>query len=278
MSASKPNAPAVEYNVIFRRSEALQYRILACLLAVGLTSVLPTQAGVQPHRSPITLTRPKQWGNSFKGIYRYLNTKKRTIALTFDACDSRHQPGYDSVLIRYLEFHRIPATFFVSGKWIKAHPAILKRWARNPLFEIENHGLRHLPCSAIGRSAYGIHGTHNIKELLAEIQENAKTIERITGVKPKFFRPATTFCDEIAVGLAEKQGYKIVGFSINGDGGATFPAATVTRTLLKSFPGAIVLCHLNHPEKGTGRGVIKAIPLLQKQGYTFAKLADIPLR
>ena len=41
----------------------------------------------------------------------------KAVALTFDLCPVRQGTGYDAALVDYLIEHKIPATFFASGKW-----------------------------------------------------------------------------------------------------------------------------------------------------------------
>jgi len=150
--------------------------------------------------------------------------------------------------------------------------------SKDPLFEIENHGLNHKPCSAMGRSAYGIKGTKNVGEIFDEIELNALRIQTMTGRKSKYYRPGTTFCDEICVEIANTLGYELVNFSVRGDAGATYSKKQVKEALLRSAPASIVLMHMNHPEGQTAEGVVEAIPELRKRGFRFVKLSEFGLR
>jgi peptidoglycan/xylan/chitin deacetylase (PgdA/CDA1 family) len=221
---------------------------------------------------------PLEWGEVVKGVKTRLNTDQKVLALTFDACGGPKGSNYDEKLIRYLENEKIPATLFVSGKWIDANSDILQALSRNPLFEIENHGLNHKPCSTIGRSAYGIKGTKNIRETYDEIESNGLKFLNLTGRKPKYYRPGTAYSDEICVEIANALGYEVVNFSIRGDAGATYSKKQVKEALLSSAPASIVLMHMNHPEGQTAEGVVEAIPELRKRGFRFVKLSEFGLR
>ena len=155
---------------------------------------------------------PREWGERVKGVKTRLNTDQKVLALTFDACGGIKGNGYDDRLIKYLESEKIPATLFISGKWIDANRNILKELAKNPLFEIENHGLNHKPCSVNGRSIYGIEGTRSVGELIDEIEQNGIKIQKLMGRKPKFYRPGTAYCDEIGVEVAKVLGYEVAEF------------------------------------------------------------------
>jgi peptidoglycan/xylan/chitin deacetylase (PgdA/CDA1 family) len=198
--------------------------------------------------------------------------------MTFDACGGPRGSGYDAKLINYLENEKISATLFVSGRWVDTNPEILKKLSENSLFEIENHGLNHKPCSAIGRSVYGIKGTKSVGEIFDEIELNALKIQTMTGRRPKYYRPGTAFCDEICVEVGNALGVEVVNFSVRGDGGATYSKKQVKEALLNAAPASIILMHMNHPEGKTAEGAMAAIPELKKAGFKFVKLSEYGLR
>ena len=219
-------------------------------------------------------TVPKIWSENAPGVETRLNTRDKVIALTFDACGGTGSDGYDAKLINFLTVQKIPATLFISGKWLATNLDNFKKLVANPLFEIENHGTAHIPCSADGHAAYGIAGTKNIGEMVDEIELNAEKLQSLTGRKPLFYRSSTAFTDEFCPQVARKLGYTVVSFSVLGDAGATYSAAQIEKTLLAAPPGSIVILHMNHPEKDTAEGVMQAVPKLEKEGFKFVKLED----
>jgi peptidoglycan/xylan/chitin deacetylase (PgdA/CDA1 family) len=221
---------------------------------------------------------PQEWGERVRGVKTRLNTGQKILALTFDACGGPKGSGYDAKLINFLTSEAIPATLFISGKWIDANPDIFQALARNPLFEIENHGLNHRTCSAIGLSVYGIRGTKSVGEIYDEVELNALKILNLTGRKPKYYRSGTAYCDEIGVEVANALGYEVVSFTVRGDAGATYSKQQVKEALLKASPSSIVLMHMNHPESETAEGVAEAVPQLRKWGFNFVKLSEYSLR
>ncbi|MHC1699047.1 MAG: polysaccharide deacetylase family protein [Geobacteraceae bacterium] len=221
---------------------------------------------------------PKEWGETVTGVKTSLKTKERVIVLTFDACGSAKGKGIDMDLIHFLEQEKIPATLFINARWIDANRELFLKIAANPLFTMANHGFKHRPASVNGRSVYGIDGTRDAAELIDEIELNARKIEQLTGTRPVYYRSGTAYYDEIAVQIAERLGHQVIGFSVLGDAGATFTREQVCSALLASVPGDIALLHMNHPESGTGQGVMMAIPQLRKKGFRFVRLSDYPLR
>ncbi|MFI1168473.1 polysaccharide deacetylase family protein [Streptomyces sp. NPDC020801] len=218
---------------------------------------------------------PHSWGFDAPGVVHSLPAGRREIALTFDACGGPGGSGYDHALIDFLRERRIPATLFINSRWIDENPAVFHRLAAEPQFEIANHGTRHRPLSVNGRSAYGIPGTRSVGEVYDEIAGNRAKLTRLLGAPPRFFRSGTAYCDDVAARIVGNLGERFVNFSVNGDGGATFTAEQVRTTVAAAPGGSIVLCHMNHPQGGTARGIATAVPHLLSRGHTFVRLSDV---
>ncbi len=218
--------------------------------------------------------RPHTWGFGGPAVIRDLHTSRRVIALTFDACGGAGGSGYDQALIGFLRRRQVPATLFLNSRWIDANPATFRQLAGEPLFEIANHGTRHLPLSVTGRSAYGITGTRDAGQVYDEVAGNQAKLTRLLGVPPRLFRAGTAYSDDIAARIVTAMTDRLVTFSVNGDGGATFTAGQVRDTVTAAPGGSIVLCHMNHPGSGTAEGIAAAVPRLIQAGYRFARLSD----
>lgn len=217
---------------------------------------------------------PSEWGEKVTGVITKLQTNDKVIALTFDACGGNGGNGYDKKLIDYLISENIPATLFVNYRWIDENMDTFKTLAQNPLFEIENHGYMHKPLSTTGKSVYGIKGTENINEVIDEITLNDKKIQSITGNKPRFFRSGTAYYDNISVQIAQELGYKVIGFDVIGDAGATFTKDQIIKASHSAKNGSIIIYHFNHPEKYTAEGLKVVLPQLIRDGFKFVKLSD----
>jgi len=252
------------------------------LLTTSLSAAEPQATAPENLKQTITARfaekKPKQWGENVTGVRSRMESRDKVIALTLDACGSAKGKGVDARLMDFLTQEQIPATLFINARWIDANPGLFRRLALNPLFEIANHGMWHKPASVSGRSVYGIAGTRDVGELIEEIELNARKIEDITGKRPRLYRSGTAYYDEVAVEVANALGHQVAGFSILGDAGATFSAAQVTAALLKAIPGDIALLHMNHPESGTGAGIIAAVPELKRRGFRFVRMSDYPLK
>jgi peptidoglycan/xylan/chitin deacetylase (PgdA/CDA1 family) len=257
------------------------FAILLLLIVTTLLTAAPAedmQALTERIAREFSGKVPKEWGESVTGVRNRLATGDKVLALTLDACGSPRGKGVDQKLIDFLAQEQIPATLFINARWIDANPLLFKRLTANPLFEIANHGMWHKPASVNGRTIYGIDGTKNVKELVQEIELNARKIEEITGKRPRFYRSGTAYYDEYAVQISQLLGHEVAGFSVLGDAGATFSAAQVKTALLASRSGDIIIAHMNHPEAGTGAGIMAAIPELKKRGFRFVRLSNYPLK
>ncbi|MEU1503507.1 polysaccharide deacetylase family protein [Kitasatospora sp. NPDC005748] len=217
---------------------------------------------------------PEEWGLEVSGVITGLPDGARTTALTFDACGGPGGSGYDADLIDLLRANGVPATLFLNARWIDANPAEFEALAGDPLFEIANHGTAHRPLSVAGRSAYGIAGTRDVGEAYDEIAGNAAKLTALLGRPPRFFRSGTAHYDDVATRIVTGLGERVAGFTVNGDGGATFSAAQVRSEVAAAPPGAIVIAHMNHPGGGTAPGFAAALPALLAQGRTFVRLSD----
>ncbi|MDF3289553.1 polysaccharide deacetylase family protein [Streptomyces silvisoli] len=218
---------------------------------------------------------PTKWGlDGVPGMVSRLPAGHRATALTFDACGGRGGSEYDSGLIECLRAHKVPATLFINSRWIDENRATFDHLAADPLFEIANHGTRHLPLSVSGRSAYGIPGTRSAGEVYDEVAGNREKLTKLLGHPPRYFRSGTAYCDDVAARIVSDLGERFISFDVNGDGGATFTPQQVHQAVLTARHGSIVISHMNHPRGGTARGYATAIPRLLESGHQFVRLSD----
>jgi peptidoglycan/xylan/chitin deacetylase (PgdA/CDA1 family) len=220
---------------------------------------------------------PVQWGEHVSGTAARIAAEGKEVALTFDACGGKKGSAVDWELLDFLRRERIPATLFLSGRWLAKNRETARELAGDPLFEIGNHGAEHRPLSVTGRSAYGIPGTESVTGAAREVEANARLLEEITGRRPRYFRSGTNHYDEVAVRVAADLGHTAVSHSHNGDGGASYPKKKIVEGLLSLRGGEIVLFHMNRPDGRTWEGLKEALPLLRKKGFIFVRLSDRPL-
>ncbi len=194
------------------------------------------------------------------------------VALTLDACGGPNGSEYDAALIDGLVMAGVPATLFVNQRWLNSNPGIAHELAAQPLFELANHGTRHVPLSVNGQAAYNILGSASAQEVVDEVWGCHEQLLALTGKRPRFFRSGTAHYDDVAVAIVRELGEIPVGFSLNGDGGATFSAATVRREVARTPSGGIVIGHFNQPRLAAGAGMLQAVTTMLDSGVEFVHI------
>jgi peptidoglycan/xylan/chitin deacetylase (PgdA/CDA1 family) len=198
-----------------------------------------------------------------------------TVALTLDACSGK----FDDDLIEFLIRHRIAATIFATKKWLLSNPhgvAIIK--AHLDLFDVEDHGENHIPAViGIGKSVYGIPGEPDVIHLRREVTEGARAITEMMGVPPHWYRGATAEYDAQAVSEIDAMGYKIAGFSVNADSGATLKQGAIVERLKHIKAGDVIIAHMNKPASETAEGLSVGLEQLLKRGFVFVRLDQVNL-
>ena len=198
------------------------------------------------------------------------------VALTLDACGG----GYDARLIRFLVEMRIPATVFATRKWIERNPEGVTALRSHPeLFDIEDHGANHVPAViGLGRRVYGIAGSPDVAHLEKEVHDGAAAVEAVTGNAPLWYRGATAEYDPQALQVIVAMGYKVAGFSINADAGATLRREAIVARLNAAKPGDIIIAHMNKPGSDTAEGLASGLKALLARGFRFVTLREVDVR
>lgn len=204
------------------------------------------------------------------------NAAVRPLALTLDACSGK----YDNDLIQFLIRNRIPATIFATKKWLDRNPIGLSVIKANlDLFDVEDHGENHIPAViGAGKKVYGIPGQPDVVHLRREVLEGARAIEAATGVAPHWYRGATAEYDAQAVEEIIRLGYRIAGFSVNADAGATLSRGAIEERLKHVRAGDIIIAHMNKPASDSAEGLAPALSQLLRQGFVFVRLDQVELR
>jgi len=194
------------------------------------------------------------------------------VALTLDACMGKTDHRILDTLVK----ERIPATIFVTGRWLKQNPEAFAVMKANPdLFAIEDHGAKHIPAITNAPTMYGIKTAGSLDAVRSEIEGGSTAIVGAGAPKPQFYRDATARYSIDAVALATSLGYKIGGYSLNGDQGASLLAPTVARRISAARDGDVIISHINKPTRSAGEGVAKGIVALKAKGMKFVLLRDV---
>lgn len=193
----------------------------------------------------------------------------RAIALTFDLCPVRHGRGYDEPLITALIEKHIPATFFMSGRWMARHDADVRAIQSVPFFEIGTHGQAHAHLPQLDEAGQR-----------AEIGAAVHLLKTVYGIEAPLFRPPYGEFDEVTVDLVRALGLRFILWDrISGDPDPRLSREEITgRLVAQARNGNIIVLHAN----GKGRhskGVVEDLyrELVVAKGFrpvTVTQLLD----
>lgn len=239
---------------------------LICAGSCALTAP-PQAAGSETPtatRTKTRLTEPKLTIAQVKG-------EGPAVALTFDACMGKVD---DRILDTLIE-NRIPSTVFVTARWLKHNAAAFAVMRANPdLFEIEDHGENHVPAIDVPMTVFGIKTAGSAEAVAAEVEGGAEAIIAAGGERPVWFRGATAKYTPSAIAEIQSLGYRVAGYSINGDSGSLLGASGVARQYHRAKDGDVIISHINQPTHEAGEGVVKGILDLKARGFHFVRLND----
>ncbi len=235
----------------------------------------PATSVVTTNLEALGKTTPTQWGEHTSGIVNRVKTNSaegtRTLFLTINAY-ANNIPEISETLAA----NNIKATFFVSGYFMRRNAEIVKLWASNPLFSIQNMGNRCRPLSTQGKSAYEVEGTANIQDALDEVKKGADAIAAVTGKRPNLYRSATGYTDEVAVAAVNTMGTKVIGYEKVTDGGGVIAAEDIKNNIINAGNGNILVISINPSHPNILKGLQDAISEIKAKNLPvkFEKLSD----
>jgi len=198
-------------------------------------------------------------------IYNGSRREKR-IAITFDACSSRHISKVDKRLVRILVDEHIPTTLFLGGKWVLDQPDEARYLASIPFFEIGNHAFHHPHLTRLSPAA-----------IRRELVSTQRVIESVTGVRPRYFRAPYGEYNAGLVRIAAALGLTTVQFDLaSGDPDKHFTADILSRWVIhKARAGSIVVMHINTHGWHTAEALPRIIKTLRARGYEFVTVSQL---
>jgi peptidoglycan/xylan/chitin deacetylase (PgdA/CDA1 family) len=229
---------------------------------------------------PVLPSKPVQNASAVKLVEPHLHVSRSgkgapRIALTFDACMGKTDPR---ILNTLLDQH-IPATIFVTGRWLKTNPDALAIFLAHPdLFELEDHGAMHIPAVDRPTLVYGIPAAGSPEAVAQEVKGGADAMVAHGIPQPRWFRGATAKYSLSSIAQIRAMGYRIAGYSVNGDAGASLIPKMVEKQYASAKDGDVIISHINQPTHASGEGVAASILALKAKGVQFVRLQDIDER
>lgn len=228
--------------------------MLSCLFVIGF-SIGAYRLTLHPNM--------ENWKRE-KIIITEAHTDQKILALTFD---DGPDPLNTPLILEFLNKHKAKATFFVLGKQAEKYPEIIRHMAAKG-HEIGNHSYSHPDFNQ-----------ENGQSILEQIKKTNQIIYKLTGSKPRFFRPPGGYLSYEMVDLVIKE-KMIIGYwsyiqdpkDWQGKKGENIADYIIKH----AKPGQIIILHDGGPNgKETARAVDILIPELKKEGYQFVTLTEL---
>jgi peptidoglycan/xylan/chitin deacetylase (PgdA/CDA1 family) len=190
----------------------------------------------------------------------------KKIALTFDACPTGRPDEYDDKVIDVLMREKVPATLFMSGRWVEKNPEKAKFLASQARFEIAAHSYYH---------------PHMMEKPddrdVRELKRTQAVIKKVTGKTPRYFRPPYGEADERIVNLAASAGLVTVQYDIaSGDPDPNLSPQRIARIILRDAKGgSIIVFHMNKNGVHTAEVLPNIIEGLRKKGFRLVTVGEM---
>ena len=228
-----------------------------------------------PATRPSSSTRPTPTSTATSlpawlrgSVVTRLPTSRRVVALTFDG--GAGAQGAASILAT-LARERVAATFFFTGGFVQANPAIVGTVARRG-YVIGDHTVTHPHLTQLSTA-----------RVAAEVTGGAAAITAVTGTSPRpWFRFPYGEYDARTLQIVHGLGYGAIGWTVDSLGWKGTSAGTaadvVRRVRAALVPGAIVLMHIGaNPDDHTtydADALPALIAAIRAAGYGFVTVAS----
>jgi peptidoglycan-N-acetylglucosamine deacetylase len=193
-----------------------------------------------------------------------LPTTRKEVVLTFDAgADAKGFP----VIHRTLRREGVPATFFLTGRWVERYPGFSRTIGLH--YEVGNHTHSHPKLTPLGAAA-----------VTAELRRAEGAIRKATGRDPRpLFRFPYGDRDARTIAIVNRNGYVCVRWTVDTWGwmGRSRQSrdGVVRRVTQGLRPGAIVMFHLGGASDGStldADALPAVIAAIRARGYRFTTL------
>jgi peptidoglycan/xylan/chitin deacetylase (PgdA/CDA1 family) len=198
---------------------------------------------------------------------RGVTTSEPVVALTFDACATLKQPnGFDRKVFEILAATQVPATFYLSGRWVEKHPTAARAIADAPLIELGNHSYSHPRLTLVRK-----------ERLRWQIRRTNQVLEKKLGRRPLSLRPPAGAWNAKVLRAARDENLPVVTWTVvSGDVGGHVPPARMVQTVLdETKPGAIIIFHINRREPYTKKALPDIIAGLRGKGFRFVTVSQL---
>lgn len=190
-------------------------------------------------------------------IYRGPNVEKSVALMVNVSWGEEYVPA----MLKALRDANVKATFFLDGKWVKAHPQLVKAITADG-HAIGSHGTGHPDFRQLSAGA-----------LARQLDETNETIRQATGKAPQLIAPPGGSYDNRLVNMAHERGmYTILWTTDTVDWRRPPADVIVDRVKHGLTPGALVLMH---PTAPTVQALPQILKLIAASGFHTKTVEDV---
>lgn len=200
------------------------------------------------------------------GGYYIDDSEEKVVYFTFD---NGYEEGYTAGILDVLKEENVPATFFVTGHYVRSVPDLIKRMV-NEGHIIGNHSDQHPDFTNLTKEGF--------KE---ELENLDRAVESLTGIKKlQYVRPPRGVFNEETIKWANELGYIHMFWSLafvdwHSDQNKGWESA-YQQVMDQVHPGAVILLHT--VSEDNAKAIVHLIKGLREQGYTFKSIDDLVLK
>lgn len=191
---------------------------------------------------------------------------EKTLYLTFD---NGYEEGYTDEILNVLQKEEVPATFFLTGHYVKSRPDLVRRMVDEG-HTIGNHSYHHPDFTIVSKET-----------MKKELETLEQAVAEISDQKDlKYLRPPKGIFSERTLEWSNELGYIHIFWSLafidwktSEQKGWEYAFENIMKQI---HPGAIILLHTVSSDNA--EALDKLITELKEQGYTFKSLDHLVLK
>jgi peptidoglycan/xylan/chitin deacetylase (PgdA/CDA1 family) len=219
---------------------------------------------------PVVLVLPGLWGvplgSGLEPPIQSVPIDSVSIAITFDACATSTKAfGFDRAVFETLKREQVPATIFVSGRWVEQHADAMADLAQSPLIEFGDHSYDHPHMRSLPP-----------EQMAREIDTTEATLARYGKHGVAFRPPYGEWSEGVLQVMQRKQLPVVLWDVVSGDPSDKISANGIVRNVLaKTRPGSIIVFHINGRGWRTADALPMVIAQLRVRGFRFVPLSEL---
>lgn len=233
--------------------------VILAVLGIGAHALA---AGRPDGRTPALAFSPFHRGDPHNAIVA-APAAAGLVALSFD---DGPLPGPTRRVLAFLRRERLHATFFLIGRRVTRHPEIVRAQLAAG-HELGSHTWSHALLPPLSPRA-----------TRAEILDGSHALQRVTGRRPRLFRPPHGYFDRRVSAAVAAMAMRMIGWdvAIDRDANGRDPRAAARLVLSQVKPGSILLAH--DTPRGADRAIAilaRVLPQLRRRGLRAVTVSEL---